>query len=164
MICYGTESGDDEVLKKNEKGGKATVEQARKAIKWTKEAGIKTWTYWMIGLIGDNEKTINKTIDLACELDADICNFSVAAPYLGTRFYKTAKENNWIVDERWTAFDQNYSAQVSQPDCPVELVKKMQRKAYLRWYFSWRGIRFVWNSFKLEYIGYFFKTILDHVR
>lgn len=162
MVCYGVESGDDEVLRLNKK--EATVEQARQAVKWAKEAGLKVWGYFMLGMYGDTSKTMDKTIQLATSEDFDIVNFAISAPYPGTAWGEIASLRGWMVDSRWEAYDQNYSAQVSQPNCPVDLVKKYQRKAYLRWYFSWRGVKFFMNSFKVEYLSYFLNTIKDHLR
>ena len=161
MIAYGCESGDDKVLEMNKK--EATVEQARKAIRWTKEAGIKVWFYGMLGMYGDTAETMQKTIDLACETEPDIANFSVSAPYYGTEWGKIASENNWIKDENWTAFDQNYSAQVDQPGCSRDLVKQYQRKAYLQFYLSHRGLKFALNGLRPEYLSYFFKTAMSHL-
>ena len=162
MVSYGVESGDNRVLALNKK--EATVEQARQAIRWTKEAGIKVWTYMMIGMLGDNEESMNKTIDLACELDADICNFSVSAPYPKTEFGDIAEEKGWIKDTNWNAFDQNYSAQVDQPGCSRDLVRQYQRKAYFSWYLSHRGLKFALNGLKPEYLSYFIKSALNHLR
>lgn len=162
MICYGVESGNDKVLEMNKK--EATVDQARKAVRLAKKAGLKVWTYMMLGMYGDTEKTMNQTIDLACELNGDICNFAISAPYPATEWGKIAEDKGWLVDKRWEAYDQNYSAQVDQPDCPRELVVKMQKKAYLKWYLSFRGLRFFINGLKPQYIKYFLRTIGDHLK
>lgn len=162
MICYGVESGDDKVLSMNKK--EATVEQARQAVRWAKEAGLKVWGYFMLGMYGDNAQTMDKTIQLSISEDFDIVNFAISAPYPGTEWGEIAASSGWMVDSRWEAYDQNYSAQVSQPDCPVDLIKKYQKKAYLRWYASWRGIKFLANSFRPEYFSYFINTIKDHLR
>lgn len=161
MVCYGIESGNNEVLKMNKK--EATVEQARQAVKWTKEAGLKVWTYMMLGMLGDTEETMNQTIDFACELNADICNFAISAPYPGTRFGEIVQENGWLKEAAWEKYDQNYSAQVDMPNCSRELILKMQKKAYLKWYVSWRGVKFLVQSLKPEYIDYYLKTIGDHL-
>ncbi len=162
MICYGIESGNNKVLEMNRK--EATVEQAEQAVKWAKEAGLKVWGYFMLGMYGDNRETMEDTIRLSLQLPCDIVNYAISAPYPGTEWGHIAEENGWLMDNRWEAYDQNYSAQVSQPDCSVELVKKAQRSAYLRWYYSWRGIRFLLTGFRWEYLGYFFRTVLDHLR
>lgn len=162
MICYGIESGNDNVLKMNKKG--ATVEQAKKATAWAKKAKIKVWGYFMLGLYGDTKETMDDTINFACEGDFDIVNFSIAAPYPGTEWQEIAKTKKWLVDDRWESYDQNYSCQVSQPDCSAELVKRYQRKAYFKWFFSYRGIKFIGKELRIRYVITFFKIIRDHLK
>ena len=162
MICFGAESGDDKVLEASRK--KATVAQTRQAFKWAKDAGIKTWFYGMLGLHTDTEETMNKTIDLSIEVNPDIVNFAVTAPYFGTELHDIATKKGWIKETRWEKFDQSNSAILEQPNCSTNLVKKMQKKAYLRWYASWRGVKFLANSFRPEYFSYFYNTIKDHLR
>lgn len=162
MVCYGVESGDDEVLRLNKK--EATVVQARQAVKWTQKAGLKVWTYMMLGMLGDTKETMEKTINLACELNGDICNFAISAPYPGTEFGKIVEENDWLKEKSWEKYDQNYSAQADLPGCSRELIKSMQKKAYFRWYFSHRGMKFLANGFRPEYFSYFRNTIKDHLR
>lgn len=161
MISYGCESGDDRVLALNKK--EATVEQARKAVRWAKEAGLKVWFYAMLGMYGDSAESMQRTIDLACDTEPDIANFSVSAPYVGTEWHSIANEKRWIKDSNWSSFDQNYSAQVDQPGCSRDLVRQFQRKAYFQWYFSKRGLKFFFNSFKPEYFNYFFKAAKAHI-
>jgi radical SAM superfamily enzyme YgiQ (UPF0313 family) len=161
MIAYGCESGDNRVLEMNKK--EATVEQARKAVRWTKEAGIKVWGYFMLGMYGDSRESIERTIKLSIEEPFDIVNFSLAAPYPGTEWGKIAESKGWLADNRWEAFDQNYSAQVNQPECDVQLVKQSQHDAYCKWYLSIRGIKFLASSFRPEYLTYFLKSAFNHV-
>lgn len=161
MIMYGIESGDDEVLKLNKKG--ATVAQAIQAVKWTKEAGIKVWGYFMLGLYGDTKESMEKTIKLSLSEQFDIVNFAISAPYPGTEWYELAVRNNWLTTEKWEDFDQNYKAIVEQPDCPTSLVRKMQRTAYKRWYLRLYGIRRFIEMFKLGDLIFWFKTIRNHM-
>lgn len=162
MVCYGVESGDDKVLEMNKK--EATVEQARQAVRWAKKAGLKVWGYFMLGMYGDTRETMERTIKLSLSEPFDIVNFAISAPYPGTEWGAIAESNGWLLDKRWEAYDQNYSAQVSQPECDLHLVKRLQRSAYLRWYFSPRGVKFFLNGFRPEYFSYFFNTVRDHLR
>jgi len=161
MISYGCESGDNRVLAMNKK--EATVEQAEKAVRWTKEAGIKVWGYFMLGMFGDDRESMERTVKFAMSQPFDIVNFSVSAPYKGTEWGNIAEEQGWITDKRWQAYDQNYSAQVSQPNCDRNLVRNFQRSAYLRYFFSVRGLKFLINGFKPEYFNYFLKTAISHI-
>lgn len=157
MICYGIESGDDTVLKKNKKG--ATCEQAKKAVSWAKKAGLKVWAYFMLGLYGDSYETMQRTIDFACKLKPDIANFAVSAPYPGTEWNKIASEQFGLSEGM---FDQNFACDVSQPDCLAWLVKHMQRKAYLKFYLSWRGVLFLVQCF--PHWGFLAHVLADHIR
>jgi len=162
MICYGIESGDDKVLEMNKK--EATVEQARNAVRMAKRAGIQVWGYFMLGMFGDDRGSMARTIRLACSEDFDIVNFAISAPYPGTEWGRISEREGWLADNRWESYDQNYSAQVNQPGCSRELVLEFQKKAYRKWYFSWRGLRFIIRGFRPEYIQYFIDVIKNHLR
>ena len=60
----------------------------RKARPWTwcarhfanaKAAGLQTMGFFIFGMPGDNEETMEKTIQLALELDPKLANFLLAA-------------------------------------------------------------------------------------
>jgi anaerobic magnesium-protoporphyrin IX monomethyl ester cyclase len=154
MICYGIESGDDAVLKMNKKG--ATCEQAEKAVKWAKEAGLKIWAYGMLGLYGDDYKSMQRTIDFICSLKVDIANFAISCPYPGTQWFDICNEKGWLAGD---SFDQNFSAIVEQPGCPASLVRVMQKRAYIKWYLSWKGIKIF-----LKNPWFFIRALTDHIR
>ncbi len=84
-IHYGIESGNEQILKRIGKG--FTLEQVRRAVRWTGEAGIQTKGYFMMGLPGDTEETMKQTVDLAVSLDLDEAMFSVTTPFPGTRLW-----------------------------------------------------------------------------
>ena len=161
MISYGIESGNNRVLAMNKK--ETTIEQARQAVRWSKKAGLSVWGYFMLGMYGDTESSMEETINLSLTEPFDIVNFSVAAPYPGTEWGWIAEDKGWLADNRWEAFDQNYSAQVNQPECNTDMVQRFQRNAYLRWFFSHRGLRFLANSFRPEYLSYFIKSAYAHL-
>lgn len=58
-----------------------------------KNAGIRVTGFFIIGLIGDTEDTMEQTIKFAKELDLDIASFNMAVPYPGTRMWNIIKEN-----------------------------------------------------------------------
>ena len=160
MVCYGVESGNDTVLKMNKK--EATVAQAEQAVRWAKQAGLKVWTYMMLGMYGDTKETMDETINLACRLEGDICNFALAAPYPGTEWGRVAQAQGWLSDTRWEAYDQNVSAIVDQPDCSHHDVLKAQKQAYRRWYGSWRGVKFFLNAWRPQYTRFLFNVARNH--
>jgi anaerobic magnesium-protoporphyrin IX monomethyl ester cyclase len=84
-IHYGIESGNQEILRRINK--RITLEQVRNAVRWAKEAGIQTKGYFMLGLPGDTEATMQQTVDLAVELNLDEAMFSLTTPFPGTRLW-----------------------------------------------------------------------------
>ena len=163
MICYGIESGNNRVLQMNEKGKGGTVENAEKAVRWAKKAGIKVWGYFMLGMYGDNLESMGDTIALSKALPCDIVNFALSAPYPGTKWGRIAQANSWLTDSSWGAFDQNISAIVDQPGCTHEQVKAMQRKAYMEWYGSWRGLRFLTQAWRPRYSRFLWNVAMEHL-
>jgi len=155
MICFGIESGDDRVLAMNKK--EATVADAIQAVTWAKEAGLKVWGYFMLGLYGETCASMERTRLLARRLPCDIVNFAIAAPYPGTEWGRIADTNGWLTNNgRWESYDQNYSAIVDQPDCSHDEVLRMQRRAYLSWYLSWRGLKFLMQAWRPLYARFFY--------
>lgn len=140
MIAYGIETGSDAILKNVKKGGFHTVEQSRKAVIWTKEAGIQVWAYFIIGLPGENRDTVRETMELAKSMPADIVNFAVGAPYPGTELYAQAKKQGWLESDAWEDFDQNYSAILSFPDFSSDDIMRSIRRGYLEWYLRPSGL------------------------
>jgi radical SAM superfamily enzyme YgiQ (UPF0313 family) len=84
-IHYGIESGNEDILKRVGKGFK--LEQVRQVVRWTREAGIQTKGYFMLGLPGDTEQTMRQTADFAASLDLDEAMFSLTTPFPGTRLW-----------------------------------------------------------------------------
>ena len=80
-----------------------TLEQAKKAVKWTKQAGIETRATFILGLPGENTKTIKRTVNFAKELDLDVVNFFTVVLYPGNELYKIAKKEGKILH---TQYDQ----------------------------------------------------------
>ena len=161
MICYGIESGDDRVLAMNKK--EATVADAIQAVRWAKQAGLKVWGYFMLGMYGDTVETMAATATLARALPLDIANFALAAPYPGTEWGRIAQSNHWLSDERWEAYDQNYRAVVDQPGASHMEVLHAQKQAYLKWYGSWRGLKFLLQAWRPRYARFFYQVIKSHL-
>jgi radical SAM superfamily enzyme YgiQ (UPF0313 family) len=140
MINFGIESGVQDILIRSNKGEKATVTAARKAVLMTKKAGIKVWGYFMIGLPGETHETIRETSRFARSLPLDMVNFAVAAPYPGTVFYEEAIENGWLESNEWEDFDQNYSAIVNYPNLSGREIMNGIKRCYLEWFLRPRGL------------------------
>jgi anaerobic magnesium-protoporphyrin IX monomethyl ester cyclase len=84
-IAYGIETGSSDILKVLQK--ETTLEQAEKAVKITKEAGIQVIGYFMLGSPGETPEDIRRTIDFSKKLQVDFAQFAVTTPFPGTALY-----------------------------------------------------------------------------
>lgn len=134
LISFGVESGNPEILESTKKG--ITLDQVREGVGAAKRAGILTFCYFIIGLPGETEETIQDTINFARELDPDYCNFHVATPFPGTELYEQAKREGWLVHEDWDQYEEMGSAVIRTPTLSPEAAMLAQTRAtraiYLR--------------------------------
>lgn len=89
-ILFGVESGVQKNLNTLRKG--ITLAQARQAVGWAKEAGLKVQTSFMIGIPGETYEEALQTIQFACDLDPDMASFHAIVPFPGTHLYDHAGE------------------------------------------------------------------------
>jgi radical SAM superfamily enzyme YgiQ (UPF0313 family) len=134
LISWGIESGNEQILKHAHKG--AYPDKAERALRWARNAGIKNWGYFIIGLPGETEATIRQTIDFAKKLPLDIALFHVAAPYPGTPFFFEVVENGWFrPGTRWEQVDMDKGTVLDYPDLPAEKLLYWQKRAFREWAF-----------------------------
>jgi anaerobic magnesium-protoporphyrin IX monomethyl ester cyclase len=132
MISWGIESSNELILKRARKGYKK--EQAFKALRWARAAGIKNWGYFIIGLPGETEDTIRETIDYAKQLPLDIALFHIAAPYPGTPFFYEVVENNWFrPGTKWEEVDMDQSTVLDYGNLTAERLEYWQKRATREW-------------------------------
>lgn len=94
-INMGIESKSEKVCK-NVGRKPLDEEHIRNIIRRCMELGMHTFCFFIIGLPGDDIRSVLDTLKYAVELNANISQFTVATPYLGTDLYRWAQENNYI--------------------------------------------------------------------
>jgi radical SAM superfamily enzyme YgiQ (UPF0313 family) len=93
--------------------------------------------FFIFGMPGDNEETMEKTIQLALELDPNLANFMLAAPFPGTVMYDQIMEGGEVFADNWTDFaihEQKSRFTMHDGVYDPELVIKKWREAYRRFY------------------------------
>lgn len=134
LISWGIESANEAILKQARKGYKK--EQAFKALRWARAAGIMNWGYFIIGLPGETEETIRETIDYSKQLPLDIALFHIAAPYPGTPFFYEVVENNWFrPGTKWEEVDMDKSTVLDYSNLSAEQLEYWQKRATREWSF-----------------------------
>jgi len=134
LMTWGIESGSERVLRHAKKG--AYPDKAERALRWAKQAGIKNWGYFIIGLPTETEETIRETIDFAKRLPLDIALFHVAAPYPGTPFFFEVVREGWFrPGTRWEQVDMDKGTVLDYPGLPAERLLYWQKRAFREWAF-----------------------------
>jgi radical SAM superfamily enzyme YgiQ (UPF0313 family) len=88
VISLGIESGSEEILRRAKKG--VTIDQIRTGVALCRDAGVRTFLYFVIGLPWESADTVRQTIDLAKQLDGDYYEFHLAYPFPKTELHQIA--------------------------------------------------------------------------
>jgi anaerobic magnesium-protoporphyrin IX monomethyl ester cyclase len=132
--AFGVESGNqailDSVVDKH-----LTLDQVRAAFRAARAVGLETIGFFIIGMPGETEETMEDTIRFACELDPVVANFSIATPFPGTEMYEVVRANGHILADTWDdyVFFEG-KARFEMPGMPAELVERKWKEAYRRFY------------------------------
>jgi anaerobic magnesium-protoporphyrin IX monomethyl ester cyclase len=133
-ISWGLESANKAILAHARKG--VDAERAKQSLQWAREAGIKNWGYFIIGLPGETVETIKETIAFSKSLPLDIALFHIAAPYPGTPFFKEVVANGWFrPGVRWEEVDMDESTVLDYPHLRAEELEYWQKRAFREWAF-----------------------------
>ena len=136
-ILFGVESGSPKMLEVMKK--RITLDRVREAFKDCRELGIKTQAFFLFGVPGETEETIEETIEFAKELDADSTQFAIAIPHPGTELYQTCMDNGWLVFDSWEDFAAENSL-IETEELTRADVERARIRAYRRYYFTPRFV------------------------
>ncbi len=132
-VGFGVESGNQRVLDTMKKG--QTIEDVRQAFSNARKAGLETIGFFIFGLPGENEETMEDTIKLALELDPDLANFMIAAPFPGTELYRMILDGGDLFSHDWRDFAiHDEKARFAIGEVTAELVERKWHEAYRRFY------------------------------
>jgi radical SAM superfamily enzyme YgiQ (UPF0313 family) len=131
--AFGVESGDPDILLSIDK--KIDHDTIRRAFENAKGVGLETIGFFIIGLPGETEETMERTIKFAIELDPMIANFSMLTPYPGTIVYEIAKREGRMLVEDWEdyVFFEG-KARYEMGEMTAEVIERKWREAYRRFY------------------------------
>jgi len=104
-LCLGVESGDNRVLKTNDKG--MSTGQNMIALSMIKHAGIRTLSYMITGLPGFSEHTEAKSLEFLKESGVEDAGWYLLAPFPSSDIWRNPKKyginifKNEIVNDKW---------------------------------------------------------------
>ena len=126
-VWIGAESGSQHVIDLMDR--RVKVEKVREMIQSTREKGIQTGTFIMLGYPGEKEKDIEETILHLKSANPDYFTITLAYPIRGTELF-----------EEIEAIQSNYPDWVDSTDRDIDF-----RRSYPRKYYDW-AIRRVVNE------------------
>ena len=132
-VLFGVESGSPKMLEIMKK--RITLDRARRAFRDCRDLGIKTQAFFLFGVPGENQETIEETIEFARELDADSTQFAIAIPHPGTELYQVCSDHGWLVFDSWEDFAAENSL-IETEELSREDVERARIHAYRSYYFS----------------------------
>jgi anaerobic magnesium-protoporphyrin IX monomethyl ester cyclase len=134
-VPFGVETGSERILKIVGKG--TTLDQARKAVADAKAAGLEAFTFFMLGLPGETEEDLQKTVDFAIELNPHFAKFPFTTPMPGTRLFNNLDAEGRIKTYDWEKyfFTMPTKEIYDHPTLSWEILEKYEKRAYRRFYF-----------------------------
>jgi anaerobic magnesium-protoporphyrin IX monomethyl ester cyclase len=143
-VGFGVESGNQVVLDSIKK--RQTLDDVRRAFKDARAAGLQTMGFFIFGLPADTEETMEDTIRFALELNPDMANFMIAAPFPGTELWEIARRDGRLFSMDWRDYAiHDERARYELSTLPPELVERKWHEANRRFYLRpsqlWRKAR-----------------------
>jgi len=132
-VSFGFESGSDRVLKAFGKGGRASVQQGREAVKMAKRAGMDTNGFFLLGLSPDDEESMNETIEYARKIPVDMMKFGIAIAFPGTAMFNDYQKKGLIRSFNWDQyFIYTDKPLYAHEHLTYETIQQFMNKAYRR--------------------------------
>jgi hopanoid biosynthesis associated radical SAM protein HpnJ len=138
LLLVGYESGNEEMLKRIEKG--VPLATARRFTQDAKDLGIRIHGTFILGLPLETRETIEQTIQYACDLDPDTIQVSMAAAYPGTKMHQDAVANQWFRPGSLVGGEGYQEVALQYPGADASDISDGVDRMYRKFYFRPRKI------------------------
>ncbi len=130
-VKYGVESADSARLKQI--GKNLDIQRVKDSVRAVKALGIKTHLTFMFGLQGETLDTMQRTLDLAYELDPDSAQFTIAVPFPGSRLHDELKAGGRLDGLELEDLDGYRTGVVSTDALEAEQIISFVHGVHRRW-------------------------------
>ena len=113
------------------------MEQTRRAVKITKEAGIGVGTNFILGHPHDTLETMNRTLDYAASLNPDLIAIGIMVPYPGTEvaeYVKRGEGGYKVLSTNWEDYNKQLGNAVELENVSRRQLELLQLKGYTMTY------------------------------
>jgi len=121
-LWYGVESGSPKILKDMHKG--TNINQIRRAFMLTKNFGIKTRAYFLLGMPNETIEDIKMTEKLCDDIQPDVVGFSLLAPFPSNEYFDYETMKDWD----WSMFDEYNNNWVRTKTLTNQQLKEEQKR------------------------------------
>ncbi|GAC1467927.1 MAG: radical SAM protein [Desulfuromonadaceae bacterium] len=146
QVNFGIESGDPEILKQHRKF--FGLDEVRRKLQMVKEAGMRVKGLFMVGLPGENEAAIRRTIDYALSLPLDEINVTKFTPFPGAPIYNTIRDQGEF-NETWDlmnclnfVFVPHGMTKQQLEDLYDEFIRRFYHRSRIHWGYT----KMLWKS------------------
>jgi radical SAM superfamily enzyme YgiQ (UPF0313 family) len=135
MLALGIETESEDIRKDMVK--RLERQKIQAAFKNMRDAGIKSFAFFIFGYPGESAETLEATTNYAIELDPDFANFYPAVPYPGTDLYEKCVREGWLdpVKADWTKMEYSYyllRGNGLDERIVMEAINRAKRRFFLR--------------------------------
>ncbi len=106
FLALGIESADPNVRKDVTKGRFKDLD-IKQTVDVIRDHGISVAGNYIFGLPEDDGQSMQRTLDLALELNTEMANFYCAMAYPGSPLYGTAVKEGWPLPDRYAGYAQH---------------------------------------------------------
>lgn len=103
-VAYGFEAGSKRVIESVTKGYK--MEQVGKVVEMTYDLDMHICANFIFGLPEDDYDSMNETLKLMLDINAEWANIYSAMAYPGSKLYEIAVEKEWPLPASWEGYSQ----------------------------------------------------------
>lgn len=128
----GVETASEETLARTDK--KLKKFRLEEGFRLLKMHGIRPKGTFILGLPGEDEKTIRSTVRYAVRLDPAFCFFSCFVPYPGTAYYEKYRRAGHLLTDDYSLFNYHGAPIVQTPALSAKQLGRLRRWAYRRFY------------------------------
>lgn len=121
-LWYGVESGSPRILKDMHKS--TDIERIKEVFRLTKEYGINTRAYFLLGMPNETIEDIVMTENLCDEIQPDIVGFSLLSPFPCNEYFDYKMMKDWD----WSMFDEYNNEWVRTKTLTNDQLKEIQRR------------------------------------
>jgi glycosyltransferase involved in cell wall biosynthesis/radical SAM superfamily enzyme YgiQ (UPF0313 family) len=131
-IRVGIETVNKDVLSRSNKN--VDISDISRKLETAKEAGLKTYGTFMIGMPGSSKET---DLGTASYIEKMVLNglldnvqISICTPQPGTPFYEFARSKNYIITDDYSRFDGGLTSVISYPGYKAKSIEAVKNFAY----------------------------------